>query len=397
MFKYDALSLRLKSLTVFRGLLDEPLIVRLSELLRCEDWDKNRLVELYCAFVSELYKTGDSLSDWIRRYISEDENLYVQYIIDGRNPGPIIAERLDEELGIISELASLDCGELLSEINAPFPLPIWRSEAADLRAAYEKRIDEIPTRGYGIFAKYHMFVLDDTGALVPVRRPDPQRLSELYGYEEERGKVLKNTLALLEGRPANNVLLYGDAGTGKSSTVKAVANELKDKGLRLIEVKKNQLYLIPGIMDSLEGSPLKYIIFIDDLSFSTGDSDFAALKAILEGSVGSRGKNMAVYATSNRRHLIRESMSDRDGDDIHLSDTLQELQSLSARFGLTVTFIRPEQELYREIVLRLGESYGVKMEPDELCRRAEAFAIRSGGRSPRAAKQFVELVKAGIV
>lgn len=397
MFKYDALSLKLRSLTVFRGLLNEELIVQLSELLRCEDWDKNRLVELYCAFVGELYKTSDSLSGWIKRYISEDENLYVQYIIDGRKPSPIIAERLDEELGIISELASLDCSELLSEINAPFPLPRWRSDEVDLRTAYERRIEEIPTRGYGIFAKYHMFVLDDDGNLVPVRRPDPQRLNELYGYSEERDKVLKNTLALLEGRPANNVLLYGDAGTGKSSTVKAVANELKDKGLRLIEVKKNQLYLIPGIMDSLEGSPLKYIIFIDDLSFSTGDSDFAALKAILEGSVGSRGKNMAVYATSNRRHLIRESMGDRDGDDIHLSDTLQELQSLSARFGLTVTFIRPEQELYREIVLNLAESYDVKMEPDELCRRAEAFAIRSGGRSPRAAKQFVELVKAGIV
>ena len=396
MFRYDNLCLKLKSLTVFLALLSEQPIVRLMELLQCEDWDKNRLVSLYCGFVHELYKTCDSLSEWVMKYISEDENLYVRYIIEGKHPGALIADRLESELDIIAELAALSSEEIIGEINAGFPLPRWRSEDADIRGTYEKRISEIPTKGYGIFAKYHMFVVGDEG-LIPVRRPDPQRMSELYGYEAERGKVLQNTLALIEGRPANNVLLYGDAGTGKSSTVKAVANELKDRGVRLIEVKKNQLYLLPGIMDSLEGSPLKYIIFIDDLSFSSGDSDFAALKAILEGSVGSRGKNIVVYATSNRRHLIKESMEDREGDDIHLSDTLQELKSLSARFGLTITFIQPEKELYCEIVQRLAESYGVKMEKDELCRRAEAHAIRNGGRSPRTAKQFVELLKAGIL
>lgn len=396
MFKYEGFVTRLKSLTVFRDMLDEELIKKLIALLSCEDWDKNRLTEFYCDFVHELYKQGESLSAWVLKYISEDENVYVKYIIEGKAPGGLIKESLNRELKIISELAELKCDEVKSEIAASISLPDWRCEGVDIYSAYNKRIDEIPTKGYGIFARYHMFVVDENG-LVPVRRPDPQSLDTLFGYENEREKVLKNTLALVEGRPANNCLLYGDAGTGKSSTVKAVANALKDRGVRLVEVKKSQLYLLPAIMDSLQGSPLKYIIFIDDLSFTSNDNDFAALKAILEGSVGSRGKNMVVYATSNRRHLVKETMEERMGDDIHLSDTLQEVKSLSARFGLTITFLKPEKDLYLEIVGRLADEYAIEMDRQKLFVKAEAHAIRNGGRSPRCAKQFIEMLKAGVV
>lgn len=396
MQKYEGLGLRLKSLTVLRGLLDEPAVALLGELLSCPDADKQRLTELYCAFAAELYKTDDDLTDWLIRRVCEGENLYINRITEGRPTDGPIKERLGEELDIISDLAALDCDELAAAVAAAVPLPRWKSRRADVRAEFEKRVTEIPTKGYGIFARYHMFVLDGGGELVPVRRPDPQRLGELYGYGEERAKVIKNTLALLDGRPACNVLLYGDAGTGKSSTVKAIANEYRDRGLRLVEVKKTQLYLIPALLDRLEGSPLKFIIFIDDLSFGAGDGDFAALKAILEGGVAGRGRNIAVYATSNRRHLVRESMDDRRGDDIHLSDTIQEQQSLSARFGLTVTFIRPEKELYCEIVSRLAAERSIECTP-ELLRRAEAFAVRSGGRTPRAAGQFIELVAAGVL
>lgn len=396
MFRYDGFVVRLKSLTVFRDLLEEELIKKLIRLLSCEDWDKNRLVDYYCDFVHELYKQGESFSKWVLKYISEDENVYVKYIIEGKCPGELMKESLNAELATVGELAGLSCGDVISEIGVGISLPKWSTESFDIYSAYNRRINEIPTKGYGIFARYHMFVVDENG-LVPVRRPDPQTLDTLYGYESERSKVLKNTIALVEGRPANNCLLYGDAGTGKSSTVKAVANALKDRGVRLVEVKKSQLYLLPAIMDSLEGSPLKYIIFIDDLSFTSNDNDFAALKAILEGSVGSRGKNMVVYATSNRRHLIKETMGERQGDDIHLSDTLQELQSLSARFGLTITFMKPEKDLYLEIVGRLAKEYGIDMDEQRLFVKAEAHAIRNGGRSPRCAKQFVEMIKAGVV
>lgn len=396
MYKYNGLLLKLNTLTVFRDILSEKPIKKLTELFACEDWDKHRLAELYCGFVNELYGFGESLAGWISDYISKDENAYVKCIISGRKPGKLIKESVERELKILGELSALDCGELIREIGAELPLPRWETESIDIAAVYRRRIREIPTKGYGVFAKYHMFTVDENG-LVPVRRPDPQSLGSLYGYEKERAVVIKNTMALIEGKSANNCLLYGDAGTGKSSTVKAVANAFKDKGVRLIEVKKKQLYLLPSIMDELEGSPLKYIIFIDDLSFSQNDGDFAALKAILEGSVGSRGKNIVVYATSNRRHLIKESMEDRQGDDIHLSDTIQELKSLSARFGLTVTFMRPEKDLYLEIVENLAKEYNIVMDRQTLFVKAEAHAIRNGGRSPRAAKQFIEMLSDGVV
>lgn len=395
MKKFEELHKKLTSLTVFRGLLENPALARLTELLGAEDG--SGLTEMYCGLLHELYKTTDSLAELILAALAEDENIYVGRVAEGRGVEEAISARLDEELEILGEAASLKCGDVIAEIGAGIPLPRWRDGAPNVAELYHERLSEIATVGYGIFAAYHVFRADAEGRLIPVRRPDPQRLSELYGYEEERGKVLKNTLALAEGLSANNVLLYGDAGTGKSSTVKAVVNELKDRGLRLIELQKSQLFLLPGIMDRLEGSPLKFIIFIDDLSFNSGDGDFAALKAILEGGVSSRGSNVAVYATSNRRHLVRETMSERDGDDVHLSDTLQELQSLSARFGLTVTFLRPEKDVFADIVVRLAEARGIAADRDELCRRAEAYAIRAGGRTPRAAKQFVELVRAGVM
>ncbi len=396
MIKFLDLDAELGSLTVFRDLLSEPLIIKLRELFSCEDWDKYRLVSLYCDFVHELYRSTDSFSEWLLRYISEDENIYVKYIIEGRTPGSCIRDSLYRELETLERLSAISSREISDAIGSEFRLPQWKTDTASLGAAYEKRLEDIPKKGYGIFAKYHMFVIDEHGP-IPVHHPDPQSLNDLHGYENEREKVIKNTQALLAGKGANNVLLYGDAGTGKSSTVKAIANSMKDQGLRLIEVKKNQLYLLPSLIDSLEGSPLKYIIFIDDLSFSSNDNDFAALKAILEGSVGTRGKNIAVYATSNRRHLIKEAMSDRDGDDIHLSDTMQELKSLSARFGLTVTFMQPDKELYCDIVEKLAQSSGITMDRDRLLVKAEAHAIRNGGRSPRTAKQFVEMLKYGII
>ena len=274
-------------------------------------------------------------------------------------------------------------------------LPRWETKAIDLHAAYAQRMSEVGKKGYGMFARHHVFALED-GHLVPVRYPDPQRLSELPGYEQEREKVIANTRALLAGMPANNVLLYGDAGTGKSSAVKAIANEFAPEGLRLVEVKKNQLYQIPDLMDKLAANPLKFILFIDDLSFTANDDNFAALKAILEGSVGGRAKNIAVYATSNRRHLIKETLTDRTGDDIHEADTRQELMSLSARFGLTITFQRPEKARFETILAELAKQHGIDMPMDQLLVKAEAFAIRAGGRSPRVAKQFIEQCEAGV-
>ena len=223
--------------------------------------------------------------------------------------------------------------------------------------------------------------------------PDDIKLSDLHNYERERQEVINNTLALLKGKPANNVLLYGDCGTGKSSTVKSIANEYACKGLRLIELKKKQLHEIPAIVETVSKNPLKFIIFIDDLSFTEDDDDFAALKAILEGSVSSTADNLCIYATSNRRHLVHETFSSREGDEIHFKDTMQELLSLSDRFGLTVTYQKPDKKIYLDVVEKLAKQYELKTPIDEVLQKAEAYALSRAGRSPRVAKQFVEYMK----
>jgi predicted AAA+ superfamily ATPase len=341
------------------------------------------------------------LSAYLAAAVLESENVCVRRAAGG-TLNAVLAGALAQELELLSALGTLSLDELLERA---FPrdaqeemfrfLPRWETEELDLAAAYAQRMQEIGRKGYGMFAKYHVFTLEN-GKLTPVKYPDGQRLSQLPGYEREREKVIANTEALLAGEPANNVLLYGDAGTGKSSTVKAIANEYAAQGLRLVEVKKNQLYQIPDLMDSLAANPLKFILFIDDLSFTANDDNFAALKAILEGSVGGRAQNIAVYATSNRRHLVKETLTDRSGDDIHEMDTRQELMSLSARFGLTVTFQRPEKARFEAILTELAKQYNVQMPLDQLIIKAEAFAIRAGGRSPRVARQFIEQCRAGV-
>ena len=235
-----------------------------------------------------------------------------------------------------------------------------------------------------------MFYLDGSGSIVPVRNPDSTRLSSLIDYKREQQIILDNTNALLEGRPAANVLLTGDAGTGKSSTVKAVVNELHHRGLRILEVRKEQLHQIPGILDELNSNPLKFILFIDDLSFQKDDDNFSALKAILEGSVSARSSNVVIYATSNRRHLVKETFSDRDGDDVHRNDTMQEIISLSERFGIQVTFQKPDKKTYLTIVRHLAREKGITLPDSELELQAERYALNRGGRSARAATQFVD-------
>ena len=381
---------RLDALVVFRNLLNTPLLRALRAALAAEEWDLGGTV---AAFEATLFAQGTNWTDALLDAVLEDGNLCLRTAAGG-DAGPVLEKALTGELDFLQALGRAGLDDLCH--GAPEYLPRWEvTPDADFHAAYEARRAAVGQKGYGIFARHHVFTLED-GHLTPVRYPDPQRLSELPGYEREREKVIANTRALLEGKPTNNVLLYGDAGTGKSSTVKAIANEFAPDGLRLIEVKKNQLYQIPALMDELAKNPLKFILFIDDLSFAANDDNFAALKAILEGSVGGRSHNVVVYATSNRRHLVKESMSDRSGDDLHASDTRQELMSLAARFGLTVTFQQPDKERFDAILLELARQYGVQMPSDQLFIKGAAFALRAGGRSPRVAKQFIEMLAGGV-
>ncbi len=395
---------RLHGLVVFRSLLDDPVVAKfvdLTDRMEAGAPGYGPVCDAVAQFEAALFEHTTNWGSYLSAAVLEAETVCVRQAASG-TLAPALQTALDSELAFLQALCGLTLDELLAAAGSAAGqaqelafLPRWETSGIDLPAAYAQRMSEVGKKGYGMFAKHHVFTVEN-GQLVPVKYPDPQRLSELPGYEKEREKVIANTKALLAGMPANNVLLYGDAGTGKSSAVKAIANEFAPEGLRLVEVKKNQLYQIPDLMDKLAANPLKFILFIDDLSFTANDDNFAALKAILEGSVGGRAKNIAVYATSNRRHLIKETLTDRTGDDIHEADTRQELMSLSARFGLTVTFQRPEKARFETILAELAKQHGIDMPMDQLLVKAEAFAIRAGGRSPRVAKQFIEQCEAGV-
>ena len=395
---------RLHGLVVFRSLLDDPVVAKfldLTDRMEAGAPGYGPVCDAVAQFEAALFEHTTNWGSYLSAAVLEAETVCVRQAASG-TLAPALQTALDSELAFLQALCGLTLDELLAAAGSATGqaqelafLPRWETSGIDLPAAYAQRMSEVGKKGYGMFAKHHVFTVEN-GQLVPVKYPDPQRLSELPGYEKEREKVIANTKALLAGMPANNVLLYGDAGTGKSSAVKAIANEFAPEGLRLVEVKKNQLYQIPDLMDKLAANPLKFILFIDDLSFTANDDNFAALKAILEGSVGGRAKNIAVYATSNRRHLIKETLTDRTGDDIHEADTRQELMSLSARFGLTVTFQRPEKARFETILAELAKQHGIDMPMDQLLVKAEAFAIRAGGRSPRVAKQFIEQCEAGV-
>ena len=373
---------------VFRAILEKPLFVHFASFCN-KDADDESKIKAYAAFVSEIYQSGLSLAALTARLVSEDENVYIKARANGEKISDEIATACKEELRTFGDFASLTADDFKAELGlsyvSPFPL-----ETIDIPSLYEHRIQNVRTLGYGIFSSHPMFRLSDDKEIEPIISADKSSVSNFVGYMDEREKVIANTLAFIEGRPAANALLCGDAGTGKSSTVKAVANMFFDRGIRLIEVRKDQLSYLPYVMGKVSKNPLKFIIFIDDLAFNKSDDNFSMLKAALEGSASAKADNAVIYATSNRRHIIKESFSDREGNDVHINDTMQETLSLSERFGLVVLFSKPNKKLYLEIVHELAERRKITMDPEELDTKAEAFALRRGNRSARCAEQFID-------
>lgn len=383
------LACEMNSIVVFRNLLDDEIIKNLQFMLDFESDETDYKIYNYSEFVSALYRENINLSEYILKKVLEDENFYIIGKAQGKNFDSLIAETVENELKVFQELSRITPEDITADIDYKGFLPRWKTSEIDFVAEYHERIANIGKYGYGKYSKNRMFIVRN-GETVPVKYPDTQKLDHLYGYQRERKTVIDNTLALLDGKPAQNVLLYGDAGTGKSSSVKAIVNEYANKGLRLIEVTKEQLRDIPKIIDDISHNPLKFIIFIDDLTFTVGEDCFGSLKAMLEGSASARSDNIVIYATSNRRHLVKETFSEREGDDIHRNDTMQELISLSARFGLRVNFSKPDKKEFVRIAGELAKQKGLEFDEKDFELKAERFAMTSGnGRSPRTAKQFV--------
>ena len=377
---------RLSALCVFRELLKSPMLRALMDFAKTAE-----RIDAYSRFVAEIYRGGGNLTDCVRKLVFEDENMYITAIAAGQSVDPHITASVKRELDTLSLLAALS-PEDFTDLLGGASVAEFSSEQADLYAEYSARITDIHKHGYGIFASSGMFRLSDTGErrIEPIVSADQTAIDSFTGYEEQRQRVIANTQAFVDGKPAANVLLYGDAGTGKSSTVKAVANLFFSEGVRLIELRKDQMSQLPFVMEKISRNPLKFIVFIDDLSFNRNDDTFSMLKAALEGSASAKASNAVIYATSNRRHIVRECFDDREGSDVHRNDTMQELLSLSARFGLTVQFAKPDKTLYLQIVRELAQRKGITKDTQSLEIEAEAFALRRGHRSARCAEQFID-------
>lgn len=382
------LSCRLSALSVFRGILDKKEMAAFLGFLRAEDiCDK---LSFYGEFVNSLGVHGGSFSAFLKKAVCEDENVYIKSVAKNKDVSASIKENARQELALFSFLTELTPEILFEGSGYEGYIPVFENEKVDFSAVYSERLSHIEYYGYGIFATAGMFRVEN-GEIIPVEAADDITAEIFIGYEKERQQVMDNTEALVMGKSAQNVLLCGDAGTGKSSTVKAVANAYFDRGVRLIELRKDQLFSLSHVMGRIADNPLKFIIFIDDLSFNKNDDCFSMLKAALEGSASAKASNAVIYATSNRRHIVKERFSERGHeDDIHHSDTVQELLSLSDRFGIVVYYSKPNKKLYLDIVHELAKRENLVIDEKELDIKAEAFALAKGSRSPRAAQQFIK-------
>ena len=273
------------------------------------------------------------------------------------------------------------------------------------QAADEKEFFDIVTGfykdyGVGMFGLNKAFRIQDRtdGEIhfLPINNMDKVMLDDLVGYEIQKQKLVDNTKAFVEGRPANNVLLFGDSGTGKSTSIKAIVNEYYDQGLRMIEIYKHQFKDLSNVIAAIKNRKYRFIIYMDDLSFEEFEIEYKFLKAVIEGGVETKPENILIYATSNRRHLIKENWSDRNdveqSDGMHRSDTMEEKLSLVHRFGVTISYSKPTQKEYFNIVTQLAHRLNIPMTDEELCAEANKWELSHGGISGRTAQQFINYI-----
>jgi predicted AAA+ superfamily ATPase len=420
----DRLPLRARGLAALRGVLDSPAardLLALMELLAAGRPDPKAVAETFGRLWEELALEPDPLlpDAW--------QSHLVGCLLYGENPftlgaergelHPMLIEQACRDLRTLQELFDLEAGVLLRMVEDAVPAlsGAWvpwrdpgRAEGESPRHAVARKLaaaddwgdctellaDHYARHGAGGFGRYRAFRWRED-VLQAVAEPDPVRLAELVGYEREREPLLRNTERFLAGLPAHHALLYGLPGTGKSSTVKAVLNEYADRGLRLVEVAKEDLGELPRVLETLRGRGPRFVLFVDDLSFEEHEVEYKSLKALLEGSIERPPENVRVYATSNRRNLVRERFSERE-DDVHARDTTEEKLSLAARFGLRVTFPTPDQQRYLVIVTGLVSQRGIEIPEEELIERAILWDRWHAGRSGRTARQFVDELEAEL-
>lgn len=312
---------------------------------------------------------------------------------------------IEKSLGIdcftqISNYHAIEKKELMYNKNVSEKVQALSSrmeQARDVEGFFTAVTEFYRDYGVGMFGLNKAFLIQDRTdsklVFLPINNMDKVMLSDLVGYEIQKKKLVDNTRAFVEGKKANNVLLFGDSGTGKSTSIKAIVNEFYDQGLRMIEIYKHQFKDLSNVIAAVKNRNYKFIIYMDDLSFEEFEIEYKFLKAVIEGGVETKPDNILIYATSNRRHLIRETWSDRNDvqqdEGMHRSDTMQEKLSLVNRFGVTINYSKPSQKEYFDIVIHLAAKSGIKMSEDELKAEANKWELSHGGISGRTAQQFI--------
>ena len=388
---------RLRAVAAYRDLLSLPPVRSLQALVEqlAQDMpDGAALISDYADTFYQLQLAGhDSLGSYLWEHLRYDETPYGDAAARGTaNASLTAAARRDLET--FGALAALDGAEWKRAVaaaageEAAALLPEWRG---DDTLSFEGLTAEYEKNGAGEFARYKAFAWANH-TLLPVPDPDLEE-HELIGYEEERKEVQDNTRALLAGHSVNNMLLYGAAGTGKSATVKGLLKVPDFGDLRIIQMDKQQLEDIPALMRRLAGLRQKFILFIDDLSFETADVGYSVLKTVLEGSIEKRPANVVIYATSNRRHLMRETFSERGDDEINIRESIEERTALSERFGIRVLFRGLNKNQYLDMVQALAKQVGIEKEAEELNQLALQWEREHASRTPRSAQQFIKYLQ----
>lgn len=371
---------------------DDPV---LKAFARFSGKSQKKAFEAYGEICNSLLISGRSLSQYLHDMLIFSDSEFIARC--AKAPTELQKRAVECDLHTIEHISQYSSEKLKSMLEERYDNLLFHQlpdyEAGKFSYTVDYFLGFAAKHGSGIFAQYKAFSFSG-GELHPIENTDPIRLSDLKNYEAQRDQVVENTICFLNGKPAQNALLYGDRGTGKSSTVKAILNEFDD--LRMVELSKNDIAGLPALFKLLRNNPLRFIITIDDLTFAESDERFGILKAALEGSLSARPENILIYATTNRRKIIKETSAERSGDDISRSDAIDESMSLADRFGLYVTFSSPNKAVYLDIVKKLADDVNITIPEEELFAAAERFAIRKSGRSPRVARQFVDQLSARI-
>ena len=413
--------MKLKELLLYRNMPHQEIFDGMRELVECGDERRlystlNGLIELAACYGFE----GNVWHFFLAYLLANHENAFSTGCeIIGRTEGSINAlalqdfaafqtlfrydlKKLDEELGMdvfsvllnfksstgSSKVYNQRVHERIGELSRHLAEARDPSDFMDCVVRFYKEF------GVGKFGLHKAFKVENTGSgveILQITKTEHVALEDLVGYEFQKQQLIDNTEAFVQGRKANNCLLFGDAGTGKSSSIKGILNRYYDQGLRMIEIYKHQFKDLTAVISQVKNRNYKFIIYMDDLSFEDFEIEYKYLKAVIEGGLERRPDNVLIYATSNRRHLVREKFSDKReaGDDLHSSDTVQEKLSLAARFGVTIYYGMPEKKEFQEIVRVLAERNGVELTEQELLEKANMWELRHGGMSGRTAAQFI--------